>query len=650
MVTGGNVMTRKNWLAAIGFLLLSQLLFWPLIHVAEQLARPQHMDMREQIEFVALDANGQPMFDGRRFTAQLDGNQGYYAPLVEGSDHVRFLIPFTVTDTGSAQGFFLSIRSDTENVRINDQLIQAELPTERQRGDINNEPGYYPLPQSALKTGANLLTLESESFGAVHDLGLFAVGDAADLYSSYRWKTLLVVDLPFAGIAILLFTTLLCFVVNWPREDRPRITSLVILLLLNAATTAFLTLSPQAAMPLWATVGLYAASSFAIGLAILQYALRDSAARLVPEHWFRWFWLAIPVIVGAALGLIAWRPEWTGFGFSWLVKSSFFVEIALGTLGSILLAYAAAAQHWRLWAERLALILCFSFFSLDRVASMTALHSVFDPALPLTLPWTPIVGVFLGMAIVISIARQASEARRTVVESNAILAAKLDEQDAELARSYEAQKQMLQTQVMLEERQRIVRDMHDGIGGQLLGLMVQVRGGAIEPRLIEQGLESSIADLRLIVDSMDTADGSLTETLRSFEHRVRAQVEAAGMVFSVHHGLSEAQAGPGPRPTLQILRILQESVTNALRHSGAKTIALSSRYADDGGIEIAVTDDGRGIDGGAPAGRGLTSMRSRAAAVRGELAVTTSADGTTVALKLPVQPGPSEAAPSTGTS
>lgn len=631
----GNRVQPRHWFAAAAFILLSQLILWPVLHLAERAARPLQMDMRDQIEFVALDKAGQPMFDGKRFAAKLDGNQGYYAPLVKGSAHVRFLIPFTLADNTRPTGLYLSIRSDTENVRINDQLIQAELPTERQRGDINNEPGYYPLPQSALKAGANLLTLESESFGAVHDLGLFAVGDAGDLYSSYRWKTLLVVDLPFAGIAILLFTTLLCFVVNWPQEDRPRIRSLVILLLLNVATTALLTLSPQAEMPLWVTVGLYAASSFAIGVAIIQYAIRDSEVTLWPARWFKWIWLAIPVIVALALGFIHWQPEWTGFGFSWLVKSSFFVEIGLGTVGSFLLAYAAASQQWRLWAERLALILCFTFFSLDRIASMTPLHSVFDPALPLTLPWTPIVGVFLGMAIVISIARQASDARRTVVQSNEILAARLTEQSDELARSYDAQKQMLQRQVMLEERQRIVRDMHDGIGGQLLGLMMQVRSGGVEKKQVEEGLQSSIADLRLIVDSMDTADEGLAQTLRSFEHRVRAQVEAAGMAFRAEYGLDDATRSPGPRPTLQILRILQEAVTNAMRHSGASEITLSSAKDADGLIRLSIADNGKGMPEEIRGGRGLTSMRSRAEAVGGALEIRTGKTGTALLLTLP---------------
>jgi signal transduction histidine kinase len=222
-----------------------------------------------------------------------------------------------------------------------------------------------------------------------------------------------------------------------------------------------------------------------------------------------------------------------------------------------------------------------------------------------------------------------------VVQSNEILAARLEEQDAELARSYDAQKQMLQRQVVLEERQRIVRDMHDGIGGQLLGLMLQVRSGDVEKKQVEEGLQSSIADLRLIVDSMDTADDGLADTLRSFEHRVRAQVEAAGMTLRVEHGLDDSKSGPGPRPTLQILRILQEAVTNAMRHSSGSEIAFISRYDDDGLIRIVIKDNGTGMPADIKGGRGLASMRNRALAVGGTLEIEALEPGTALSLTLP---------------
>jgi len=283
------------------------------------------------------------------------------------------------------------------------------------------------------------------------------------------------------------------------------------------------------------------------------------------------------------------------------------------------------------WGERLIFILCLTTLAVDRFSLFFEPFAPFNPDWPISLYWSPLVGPLLGIGMVLSLARQAGEARREVTRSNEILAARLVEQDAELSRSYDAQKQMLQRQVMLEERQRIVRDMHDGIGGQLLGLMMQVRQGGADKVEIEQGLQSSIADLRLIVDSMDSAEEGLAETFRSFEHRVRTQVEASGIELEFHHDIEES-IDLGPRPTLQVLRILQEAVTNAMRHSAATKITVQGSAHDAGTIQISVSDNGTGLPSALRRGRGLTSMETRARNLGGELSIESSGTGTKLCL------------------
>ena len=103
----------------------------------------------------------------------------------------------------------------------------------------------------------------------------------------------------------------------------------------------------------------------------------------------------------------------------------------------------------------------------------------------------------------------------------------------------------------------------------------------------------------------------------------------------MEHGLSEDQPGPGPRPTLQVLRIIQEAVTNAMRHSGAKQIKLASQLREDGLIQISVHDNGRGMPEEIKGGRGLASMRSRAEAVGGTLTFDSGVKGTGVHLTFP---------------
>ena len=624
----------RTWLLAALFLLFSQMLFWPLVDFAERIARPAAIDPRTTITFQALDDSGRVMAAGETFTAQRQKQQGYYAPLVPGAAYARFAIPFNVTDPQAPLGFYMSLRDDVAEIRLNGMIAQPDVTVSRQQGSLNVGPHFVPLPPAALRQGANTLELDVRSTGTVNDFPTFAIGDADALAGAHRWRTFMLLDLPLAGIALQMFTVLLCAVVVWPREDRPRINAIMLLLGLSSASTAVLSYIPPS-WPFAFTIWLYVVSSAGIGLSAMHYAQSDGAVTVLPSRVLRWAWLVLPVVMALPLIWAHFDPASATRLNASTLKASFWFVSALCALASILLAMAAARGGWAWWFERLVLIVSFSFFILDRLGSIFELHSLFDRSLPLTLPWSPIVGVPLGLSMILSLARQASEARRTVVQSNTILAAELVEQTAKLERSYDAQKQLLQREVMLVERQRIVRDMHDGIGGQLLGLMMQVRSGGASAVEVEQGLQASIADLRLIVDSMDSAEEGLAETLRSFEHRVRGQIEAAGIALDFVAEVDEA-IDLGPRPTLQVLRILQEAVTNALRHSGAQRIAVESTASVEGPIRITIRDNGTGLPESYRRGRGLTSMETRALNLGGALVIHSGPEGTRLTLEVPL--------------
>jgi two-component system, NarL family, sensor histidine kinase UhpB len=625
-----------TWFWVIGLLLVTQLLFWALLHMGERIAYPSSIDTRRDISFVAFGENGQPMPGVVRQKATVGdvAAAGYFAPTVADSKSVRFEIPFVLTDTLEPKGLFLSVRADIGQVRVNGVVVQSDTALARQQGDVSSEPAFFPLPAEALRLGNNLLTIDKPTFGAVHSLSSFAIGDEAELISAYRWRSLLLVDLPLIGVAILFFTAMLCLIANWPAEDRPRMRALTALLLVSAISTAVLSFAPQGQMPILVTIALYALANFAIAIAILHYAGLDSGLFAISRRWLIGLSVAIPAMVVAILWLGS-GDAWIGTTITWTITIAFAAVIVAGVIASLMLAYATVRQGWRLWGERVALIICLAFFMVDRAGTLTPLYSPFDTSLPVTLPWSPVVGILLGAAVILSLARQASDSRRAVTDANIILANRLEEQDAELARQYEAQRELLATQAMHEERQRIVRDMHDGIGGQLLGLMMQVRGGGMQPAEVESGLQSSLADLRLIVDSMDTAEDGLGEALYAFEQRVRPQVEAAGLTFTMEHGLGEVDYRLGPRNVLHVLRILQEAITNAIRHSGASAIMVRSHGAD-GAIQIAVEDNGQGVSGDRKGGRGLPNMDNRARSLGGSLSVEEAAPGTRVLLSIPV--------------
>lgn len=629
-------MNIRRWLLSALVLAVSQLLFWAMVTVAERQSRPADLSSRPYVEFQVLDKKGEPVENGRRFKAMYEGTSGYRVDAdVEGETDF-FSILFQVEDKDQQLALFMAIRENLKEVKVNGITVQPDVPLSELQGPVTSEPAYFLLPKNVLQQGVNVLYISKDHEGMVSALPEFSIGPAKELAQSYRWKNRYLVDIPLAGVAILAFTIALCLAVNWPQNDRPRMRWLIGFLASSVLFTLTLTFNPLSEqLPLSVSGGMVIGFQIVIALTMAKYVAFDVVASRKVHRAINWAVGLATIILGGAFAASFWSDAWFEIALPFAVWRSFTFNVLMTIPCILILCWSIASGKRDRWLERMVVIVCLSTFAMDRLSSSVDLYSPFDPTLPISLYWSPIVGPLLGMGMIFSLARQASEARRTVAQSNEILAAKLTEQNAELSRSYDAQKQMLQRQVMLEERQRIVRDMHDGIGGQLLGLMMQVRQGGVEKKQVEEGLQSSIADLRLIVDSMDSADDGLAETLRSFEHRVRAQVEAAGMTFTVEHGLKDGEPGPGPRPTLQILRILQEAVTNAMRHSGGTEISLASHMNDDGMIHISIRDNGTGLPEEIKGGRGLTSMRSRASAVGGSLKIDSSDGGTVLSLIIP---------------
>jgi signal transduction histidine kinase len=251
-------------------------------------------------------------------------------------------------------------------------------------------------------------------------------------------------------------------------------------------------------------------------------------------------------------------------------------------------------------------------------------------------------GVFLGVAVtffplalLVSLAARA----RSVFEAATTTAEKLNllvtQREQEILAGMQQLQRREREALLLEERSRIMRDMHDGIGGQLLGLVVQARADRLSGQALVKGLEESLDDLRLVVGSLEQGEGTLATALGAFRARIEPRCEAAGatLVWRIE------EVGPtpqfGPDKTLQVYRILQEACTNALKHGRPDRIEITLQRRTDGAIELALADNGKGFDVKArSAGRGLANMRYRAQQIGAKLAVRSGAEGTRVALEL----------------
>lgn len=206
---------------------------------------------------------------------------------------------------------------------------------------------------------------------------------------------------------------------------------------------------------------------------------------------------------------------------------------------------------------------------------------------------------------------------------------------ADLRRSYE---QVIE--VREQERLRLRRDLHDGVGPSLAGVALQLDGLAQRladaPDLAARAdrarhlLVATVADVRRIVDGLRPA--AVEE--RGLERALRDLATHAGDPVQVLVDVDLRSALP-PATEVAVYRIVGEAVANALRHADASTVRV--RVATDGGhVQLEVVDDGTGIAVPSQRGVGLQSMHDRAGELGGRMDVGQGPDGgTRVVVRLP---------------
>jgi signal transduction histidine kinase len=191
---------------------------------------------------------------------------------------------------------------------------------------------------------------------------------------------------------------------------------------------------------------------------------------------------------------------------------------------------------------------------------------------------------------------------------------------------------------VLEERQRMARDVHDGIGGQLASLIAQVRMRRVSMDQVEQALAGGLSELRLLVDSLDLVGETLADALASFLDRALQQTAAAGVRLEWSQTEELAAKITDPKWTLNLYRLMQEAITNALRHSGGDRISVSILSSDGRTLSVRIEDNGVAFDPRAiQSGRGLANMAHRAKELGGTFSIgqATDGSGTVVSVDVP---------------
>jgi signal transduction histidine kinase len=150
-------------------------------------------------------------------------------------------------------------------------------------------------------------------------------------------------------------------------------------------------------------------------------------------------------------------------------------------------------------------------------------------------------------------------------------------------------------QTISDERQRLMQDMHDGLGSSLISAIRSVEGGGMSDDKVSQILKSCLDDLKLTLDSLEPVEADLLLLLATLRYRLEPRLEGTGVSLRWEVQELPALAWLDPSSALHILRIVQESIANILRHTRATEIRVGTSMAG-AGVQVTIEDNGQGFD------------------------------------------------------
>ena len=254
-----------------------------------------------------------------------------------------------------------------------------------------------------------------------------------------------------------------------------------------------------------------------------------------------------------------------------------------------------------------------------------------------------LVGFLFFAGVIITIGERARRTQAKLNTARAEMEMAVKQRTGELGEANEKLSELTRSLMHLQddERRRFARDLHDSVG-QLLAV--------ISMNLTSFEGENLTPDaMRLLRDSEQFVE-QISNEIRTISHLLHPPLlDEAGLGaalriyvqgFSQRSKIAAKLDAPKDLPRLapdmeiSIFRIVQECLTNILKHADAKSVAISITHSPVG-IALQVADDGRGLRDGYSFGVGLRGMEERVRQLHGAFTITSSSSGTTVTVSMP---------------
>ncbi|RQO64343.1 sensor histidine kinase [Variovorax sp. KBW07] len=346
----------------------------------------------------------------------------------------------------------------------------------------------------------------------------------------------------------------------------------------------------------WLTYGVVGATATIAVLTMPSLAILQNTPQVTPLIY------TVAALMGAAVGLIGGISAWRRSNEGRLVAAGIGVCTLLGVTDWLLQNNFISPEAWYLGAYTNAV--AFSVF-----------------------------GALMY--------RRYVEAIAEVEDLNASLAERLQTREAELEESHRRLREVERRQTISDERQRLMQDMHDGLGSSLISAIRSVEGGGMSDTKVSQILKSCLDDLKLTLDSLEPVEADLLLLLATLRYRLEPRLEGTGVSLQWEVQELPALAWLDPSSALHILRIVQESIANILRHTRATEIRVGTALTATG-VQVTIEDNGQGFDvdkalsNASASGRGIQNQRRRAQSIKGKVSWESRPTGTRFVLWLPL--------------
>ncbi len=606
-------------------LALACLMLWGMIRFDQGLTWLDGGLMLNQAEYLDSDSRTPPTAEtGWRYTEIPD--EWNRRPHADNS--VWYRLRLTVgSPPRRLWGIYLPAVQQNASVWLNGELLGDGGSFERPLARNWNRPLYFSIPRGLIEAGENLLLIRIKSTAA--NDGLIApvfLAPADFLYPGYQLKFFFRYTLLQFVIITLAVSALLLYALSWLR--------------------------PSDRLYAWYALPLTAFVVYSLKYVVIEPPLGELLWDRLMAAALLWFPVLAASFIQRFIGSINRRIErasWTIAGIVTLalfaLPDGFFPLPPPRIVDSMALLFGLYPVYRLLrylieQPRRDTFLLMTSGFLMIvfGLHDWLVTHGLISRVSGQFLPYSTPPGLLLFVYILM---RRFVHAMNESEHLNRNLRLEVARKHRELEQSFEQMRDLERRNAINEERARLMRDMHDGMGGHLVSLLARVEDERSTNADIARELRAALDDLRLMIDSMEDVGGDLLTLLAMLRNRLEPRLRSAGI--RLHWQVDDLPPFPelNPEKALHILRIVQEAITNVLKHARATElrIGLKEQQGDQGenGILITCEDNGQGFSReDKTAGRGLLNMLRRAGFIGGRTGIdSTPGQGTRVWLWLP---------------